>query len=187
MATNTTDLVLSNTEQRALDLLGRGILPTQVAAAIGVTDSAISQMLAKPEFAELVASLRYKNLLKHSERDTKADDIEDKLLKKLDGMIPFMMRPAEVVRAYQVVNGAKRRGSSAPEQITAQQEVVQLIMPVSITNQFTVNSANQVISAGQQPLITVQSGTMKALLDKHKESKNVPLLPSGKPESVESR
>lgn len=181
------ELVLSNTEKRALDLLGRGILPTQVAAAIGVTDSAISQMLAKPEFAELVASLRYKNLLKHSERDVKADEIEDSLLKKLHGMIPFMMRPAEVVRAYQVVNGAKRRGASAPEQITAQQEVVQLIMPVSITNQFTVNSANQVISAGQQPLITVQSGTMKALLDKHKESQNVPLLPHGSPESAESR
>lgn len=185
--TTSVELVLSNTEQRALDLLGRGILPTQVAAAIGVTDSAISQMLSKQEFADAVAELRYKNLLKHSERDVKADEIEDKLLKKLDGMIPFMMRPAEVVRAYQVVNGAKRRGQSAPEQITAQQEVVQLIMPVSITNQFTVNSANQVISAGQQPLITVQSGTMKALLDKHKESQNVPLLPHGNPESAESR
>ncbi len=181
------NLVLSNTEQRALDLLGRGILPTQVAAAIGVTDSAISQMLAKPEFSEAVASLRYKNLLKHSERDLKTDEVEDKLLKKLDGMIPFMMRSSEVIRAYQVVNGAKRRGQSAPEQITAQQEVVQLIMPVSITNQFTVNSANQVISAGQQPLITVQSGTMKALLDKHKESQNVPLLPHGTVPSTESR
>lgn len=181
------NLILSGNEQRALDLLGRGILPTQVAAALGITDSAISQMLAKQEFAEAVATLKYKNLLKHSERDVKADEIEDKLLKKLDGLIPFMMRPAEVVRAYQVVNGAKRRGASAPEQITAQQEVVQLIMPVSITNQFTVNSANQVISAGQQPLITVQSGTMKALLDKHKESQNVPLLPHGSPESAESR
>lgn len=177
------NLVLSNTEQRALNLLGRGILPTQVAAALGVTDSAISQMLAKQEFADAVSELRYKNLLKHSERDVKADELEDKLLKKLDGLVPFLMRPLEVARTYQILNSAKRRGASAPEAITAQQEVVQLVMPVTITNQFTVNSANQVISAGQQPLITVQSGTMKSLLDKHKESQNVKLLPHGSPET----
>lgn len=180
------NLVLSNTEQRALDLLGRGILPTQVAAALGITDSAISQMLAKQEFAEAVATLKYKNLLKHSERDVKADEIEDKLLKKLDGLIPFMMRPAEVARTYQIVNAAKRRGSSAPEHITAQQEVVTLVMPITVTNQFTVNSANQVISAGQQPLITVQSGTMKSLLEKHKEGQNVKLLSNGNSETQAS-
>lgn len=169
-------LALSYTEKRALDLLGKGISPTHVAAAIGITDSAISQLLSQPEFAELVAELRYKNLLTHSERDEKADTLEDKLLHKLDDLIPFLMRPLEVARVYQIVNAAKRRGQTVPESITTTQEVVQLIMPISITNKFTVNSANQVIQAGQQPLITVQSGNMQSLLTKHKESQSVKLL-----------
>lgn len=175
----TTELALSHTEKRALELLGKGISPTHVASAIGISDSAISQLLSRPEFAESVAELRYKNLLTHSARDENADSLEDKLLKKLEDLIPFLMRPLEIARIYQIVNSAKRRGQSTPESITAQHEVVQLIMPISITNKFTVNSANQVIQAGAQPLITVQSGSMQRLLNQHKESQNVQLLPNG--------
>jgi predicted transcriptional regulator len=182
----TTELVLSHTEKRALDLLGKGISPTHVAAAIGITDSAISQLLSRTEFAESVAELRYKNLLTHSERDERADTLEDKLLKKLEDLVPYLMRPLEVARIYQIVNSAKRRGQSTPESITAQQEIVQLIMPISITNKFTVNAANQVIQAGHQPLITVQSGSMQRLLTQHKESQNVQLLPDGNAQASSS-
>jgi hypothetical protein len=96
------------------------------------------------------------------------------------------MRPLEVARIYQIVNSAKRRGQSTPESITAQQEIVQLIMPISITNKFTVNAANQVIQAGHQPLITVQSGSMQRLLTQHKESQNVQLLPDGNAQASSS-
>lgn len=178
-ALSATKLVLSSTEQRALNLLGKGVTPSQTAAALGITESAISQLLAKDEFADAVAELRYKNLLAYSERDEKADSIEDRLLKKLNDCIPYLMRPMEIARIYQIINAAKRRGQSAPESITTAQEVVPLIMPTVITNKFTVNVNNQVIQAGQQPLITVQSGSMQALLNRHKEAQNVELLPSG--------
>jgi predicted transcriptional regulator len=175
------NLILSGTEERALVLLGKGVTPAQTAAALGITESAISQLLSKDEFADAVAELRYKNLLSHSERDEKADSLEDRLLKKLADCIPYLMRPMEIARIYQIINGAKRRGQSAPESITASQEVVPLIMPTIITNKFTVNVNNQVIQAGQQPLITVQSGSMQALLSKHKESQDVNLLTNGSP------
>ncbi len=174
-----TSLILSSTEERALNLLGKGVTPVQVASALGVSESAISQLLSKQEFADAVAELRYKNLLEHSARDEKADSLEDKLLKKLNDLIPYLMRPMEVARIYQIVNSAKRRGQSTPESITAAQEVVPLIMPTVITNKYTVNVHNQVIQAGQQPLITVQSNNMQALLNRHKEANNVNLLPNG--------
>ena len=171
------NLVLNSTEERALNLLGKGVTPAQTAMALGVTESTISQLLSNDEFAEKVAELRYTNLLQHSERDSKADTLEDKLLKKLNDLVPFLMKPIEVARVYQIVNSAKRRGQSTPESITTAKEVVPLVMPVTIINKFSVNSANQVIQAGAQPLITVQSGNMKALLDKHKEAQNVPFPP----------
>lgn len=180
------DLILSGTEQRALALLGKGVTPSQTAAALGITESAISQLLSRDEFADAVAELRYKNLLSYSERDEKADSIEDRLLKKLNDCIPYLMRPMEIARIYQIINAAKRRGQSAPESITTAQEVVPLIMPTVITNKFTVNVNNQVLQAGQQPLITVQSGSMQALLSKHKESQSVELLPHGSPSPQES-
>ena len=46
--------------------------------------------------------------------------------------MPFMVRPMEVARVLQIINAAKRRGSSAPEAITNQQTVVALNMPINV-------------------------------------------------------
>jgi predicted transcriptional regulator len=169
---------LTSTQERALSLLGKGVSPEQTALALGVTPSAISQLLSEEEFAEEVAKLRFTNLAKHSERDEKADLLEDALLERVKDLLPFISRPLEAVRAYQIINSAKRRGQSTPESITAQNEVVQLVMPVQIINQYTVNSHNQVIKAGEKDLITMQSGGMQKFLAKNKGPQDVKSLPS---------
>lgn len=158
----------TSTEERALTLLGQGLGPEVVASAVGVTVSRISQLLSSPEFSAQVAELRYKNLSKHNERDNAYDRMEDNLLQKLQDLLPFMVRPMEVLKAIQIINAAKRRGSSAPESITNQQTVVQLVMPTQIINRYTVNTHNQVIQAGQQDLVTVQSSSLPALLASRK-------------------
>ena len=160
MATTTT-----STEDRALTLLVQGLGPEVVAAAVGVSTSRISQLLSTPEFSSQVAELRYASLAKHNDRDNAYDKMEDDLLGKLKDCLPYMMRPMEILKAIQVINAAKRRGSSAPESITSQQTVVQLIMPTQILQSFTTNINNQVIKAGQQDLVTVQSSNMDKLLE----------------------
>ena len=159
----------STTESRALSLLSQGLGPEVVAAAVGVSTSRISQLLSTPEFAAQVAEGRYENLAKHNTRDNAYDSMED----ELKDCLPFMMRPMEVLKAIQVINAAKRRGSSAPESITSQQTVVQLIMPTQILQSFTTNVNNQVIKAGQQDLVTVQSASMDKLLSSSKGNRNV--------------
>jgi hypothetical protein len=154
----------TSTESRALQLLGQGLGAEMVASAVGVSVSRISQLLSETEFAAQVADLRFRNLSKHNERDSEYDKLEDELIIKMRDLMPFMVRPMEVARVLQIINQAKRRGSSAPESITNQQTVVQLNMPVSVYQKFTVNANNQVIQAGQQQLITVQSGNMAKLL-----------------------
>lgn len=161
------------TEDRALSLLGQGCGPELVASAIGVSVSRISQLLSTPEFAEKVAELRFASLARHNERDQRADRIEDLLLEKLENVIPFITDPMKLVAAYTRINAAKRRGSSSPEAITAQTQVVSLNIPSIVINQhikqdITVNMNNQVIKAGDQELITVQSGNMEKLLAKSK-------------------
>lgn len=171
MSTHSTS-VRSSTEEKALKLLGQGYGAGIVASACGVSESRISQLLSDPVFAEEVASLRFASLQKHNEVDSQYDDIEKKLLDTLNDLLPLMMRPMEVLKAISVINAAKRRGASAPEQITHQNAVVNLVMPVKIVNKFTTNITNQVIQAGSQTLETVQSS---ALLDKLKQkSLNAP-------------
>ena len=148
------------TEERAITLLGSGATPEQVASACGVTVSRISQLLSDPEFTVAVADLRFHNLSQHNARDSHYDSLEDAALKKLEDLFPLMMRPMEVLKTIAVLNSAKRRGVSAPEQVTAQQTVVSIVMPTVIVNKFVTNVQNQVIQAGNQELLTIQSGAL---------------------------
>jgi predicted transcriptional regulator len=158
-------LANSSTNDRALTLLGQGLGPEVVASALGVTTSAISQLLSQTEFAAKVAEARFRNLSKHNERDNAYDKLEDELIEKMKDLMPFMVRPMEVAKVLQIINAAKRRGASAPEHITNQQTVINLTMPTQILHRFVVNTANQVVQAGQQALITVQSGQLPHLVD----------------------
>jgi len=155
---------LSHTEERALKLLGDGFAPEQVASAIGVSPSRISQLLSDESFSQQVAELRYKTLAAHTERDSAYDSIEDQLLIKLKSSLSMLFDPMKIVKILQVINAAKRRGQSSQEQISAAQTVVQLNMPTQIYQQFVTNINNQVIKAGSQDLITVQSSQMAGLL-----------------------
>lgn len=162
----------TDTKERALKLLGDGIGAEIVAMAVGVSVSMISQYCADPEFSKSVAELRYKNLSKHTERDGKYDNLEDKLLERMETLLPMMYKSGEVLKALQIVNMAKRRGVTTPESLIGQKEVVTLTMPQVVLNQFNqqfiTNVNNQVIKAGDQDLVTVQSVRMNELLKARK-------------------
>lgn len=159
----------SSTEERALKLLGTGIKPEQVALAVGVEASRISQLLSQDEFALKVAELRYQNLAKHNERDNAYDSLEDEILEKLKQSLTYVFQPMQLLKVLQVLNAAKRRGASTPESITNSNPVLTLNIPTVIINKFTTNINNQVIEAGNQRLVTIQSGT---LMDKIKAAQN---------------
>ena len=151
---------LTKAEERALSLLGQGVIPEQAAAASGLSPSRISQLLSQEDFASRVAELRFESLSKHNERDAAYDSLEDDLIEKMRDCLPLMVRPQEILRAISVINAAKRRGASAPESITNQSTVINLVLPNQILTKFTLNQSNQVVQAGDQPLVTIQSGTL---------------------------
>lgn len=148
------------TREKALKLLGTGLGTEIVANALGVTPQAISNLLADEAFAAQVAEIRFTSLQKHNARDDRYDELEDSLLERFKSSASMMFKPAEILRAIQVINAAKRRGVSAPEQLTHQSEVVNLTLPTQIVQHFTTNIQNQVITAGAQELLTVQAGTL---------------------------
>lgn len=154
----------SPSESRALDLLGSGISPVQCAAALGLTESRISQLMSQEEFAQEVAQRRFNLLQSNNIRDSKYDSIEDRLLEKLSNCLDFMVRPMEIIRAITMINGAKRRGSSAPEIIHNQSTIVNLILPNQTINRFTTNIHNQVIKTDDRDLVTIQSSSLLSTL-----------------------
>lgn len=152
--------ITSSIEERAMHLLGLGIPAEQTAAALGVTASRISQLLAEKTFADRVSALRYENLQKHNKRDAAYDTLEDKLTAKLEKSLPLLVRPDQILAAIKVVNGAKRRGTTSTVTNTTNNTVVNLVMPVKVAQQFVKNVNNQVIKAGEQVLQTMQSSDL---------------------------
>lgn len=152
---------------KGLELLGSGISPVVVATTLGITEGAVSQWLSQKEFAEQVTARRFNNMQKHSARDAKWDELEDKLLQKMQDLIPFMFKPMEIFRALQLANSAKRRGPSAPENTHIANTVVNLQIPVQIVQKFTKNADNQVIELTAAPvkqsLVTIDSNSLLAL------------------------
>lgn len=164
--TNITSTSQSATETKALKLLGAGHSPEIVAQACGVSVSRVSQLLSSPEFSAKVLEIRYSSLQKHNDRDESYDALEDTLIKKIKDIIPFMMKPSEVLAAIRVINGATRRGVSAPPSEGTHQTTVNITLPAIITQQFVTNINNQVIKAGTQELVTIQSsGISKMVLE----------------------
>ncbi len=179
--------VPTSTEERALALLGSGVAPVVVASSLGVSESRISQLLSDDAFASQVATLRYESLQKHNARDGAYDDLEDKLIEKMQDCIPLMHRPMEILKAISVINAAKRRGQSTPESIVEKQQIIQLQIPVQIINKFQTNLQGQVTTittsdSKEQNLLTIQSGSLDSLIRErksHEAANTVASLASG--------
>lgn len=153
------------TYERALDLLGQGLSTSIVASALGVTDSAISQLLSNPDFAAKVQELRVAALRKSSELDNTYNDIEDKLLDKLERVMPIINKPRDILSAIKVINGAKRRGVQSTGNEMAQAKIVQITLPQVINTSYVTNVNNQITEVqdenGQsKTLVTMQSGSL---------------------------
>ena len=156
-------------EERALKLLASGVDQSSTALALGVTASRISQLLSEDNFAERLAAQRFQSLAKHNARDEEYDALEDQLLKQLKSSVPMIMQPEKIARVLQVVNNAKRRGASAPDNILQKQTVIRLTLPVQIVNKFSTNASQQILTVNDEPMITVQSGQMTKLLESRKD------------------
>lgn len=161
----------SSTEQRAIKLLAAGLQNSQAAAALGVTESRVSQMLAEENFAAEVAAAKFLAMEKRTTRDAAYDELEDTLLEKVKLASQFESRLPVLVKALQIINAARRSMTSGPAAGNLQQTVVNITIPQVAASMFTTNSNNQVISAGEQQLLTIQSGALHRMVQAEQKTK----------------
>lgn len=156
--------VMSATESRALDLLGDGHSQEVVASTLGVTSSRVSQLMAQDWFKEEVVKRRYSKQQEANLVDAKINRIEDKILDKLEKSLPLISRSTDLIKAFSVLNGAKRRGSqSDPNQTLINQTVVNLTMPVALVNKYKTDSNSQVIEVNDTPFLTAPSSILPSI------------------------
>lgn len=147
-------------EERALNLLARGLSQETVAQACGVDPSRISQLMADEGFRTKLVSMRFEKLGEHSKLDDRYDKMEAKLQDQLEKVIPMIHKPKEVMEAIKIINGLKRRSGLVDNTESHAGKVVTLIMPVAIMNKYQIKideATNRVIETQGQPLLTAQS------------------------------
>lgn len=170
-------VILLNMRDRAMELLGSNMTPSMTASILGCSEGLISQYMGEEEFATEVTKRRLKTLQATIQRDNKYDNAEDALLDKLKDLIPSMFDPLKILRAIQVINGAKRRGAMGNiDPTTTPQTVVPLVVPVNVAVQFLLNGNNEVIDVGGRSLTPMtQTGVMTKLRElKNDDSRQVP-------------
>lgn len=146
------------------ELLGSGLSNEIVASAVGCEPQYITQLMADENFAAEVIALRTASLQANSKRDRNIDRLEDKVIDKLEQAMDTMYKPQELLRTFQVLNAAKRRGVPAHESVTVNQQIVNLNIPQQVIQNFVMNRHGEVIEAEGQTLVTMPAKQLLAQL-----------------------
>lgn len=157
------------TAAKIAKLLGLGFPAERVANAVGCEPSYVSQLLSQDDFRDKVQEHKLLNLTAATERDQRADRVEEKLLVMVEQDIDrtqghCFKSTADKVRILTQINGLKRRGANADGAVTqVNNTVVQLVMPTWIKKQYEVvtDINNQIIEVDKTCLVSMQSGTIE--------------------------
>ena len=148
--------------EKIKELLGNGLSNEIVASTIGVHPSYISQLMSDEDFYNDVVELRTQALAANTVRDRSLDSLEDRLIEKLDEAISerLIYKPNEILRAFQVINSAKRRGVSSQESTVINNTIVTLSIPKTVTREFVTNKVGEVIEVEGQTMITMPASAL---------------------------
>lgn len=156
---------LTATQRQILDLLGQGLSHAVVASAVGCSPGLITQLMSSEIFSNEVALARSTALTAATKRDRSIEKIEDKLINKLDSLIPYITKPMEVVSALAAVNKMERRGTRSEQSHVINQTIVNLQLPTQLQQRFTKNIAGEVIEVEGKTLTTMPAATLLKQLE----------------------
>lgn len=163
-------------KERIKKLLGHGLSNEQVASAVGVSPSYISQLISDEEFANSVSVLRTAALTAATERDKSIDGLEDRILKQLSDSIDNngFYKPKDLLHAAAVINNMKRRGTAGVNAGAVKAPIVELNMPVTFIQQFVTTPKHEVVEIGGKTLVPMTAGTLLNILADKKGNENGP-------------
>lgn len=166
---------------RAIKLLGSGALQVEVAKALGVSESQVSQWMAERDFSEQVSELVKKNFADQCVIDENYNRVERKLSERLLSAAEMMFDPDKILRTLKFVNEAKRK--VAPQEnsngmngngTTIFNAPVTLILPAPVAKEFIFNPYNEIVGIDGKEVTTISS---KGIEDLAKINKNPVVKP----------
>lgn len=158
---------MSAMQEKIVEMLGAGVTPVQVARAVGCEESYVSQILAVPELHGRITELRAVRAAQYIEHDDTIEEMEKRALVRLSNAIDFL-RPMEALKAFQVLNSAKKKSDAASRQDVPTSTVVNINLPAAAITQFKLTSDKQVIEVDGRSMATMPAAKVAQMLREKK-------------------
>lgn len=157
-------LALNGVQEKIKDLLAAGVSQTQVAAAVGVSDGYISQLMEDENFRTAVIMSRGEIAVNDVKADQEVDDIEEAARQKIKGLLAFETKISTVLKVYQVMNAAKRKTEPTAATIPNAGVIVNISLPQKAIVDFTLTADKQVVEVAGRSMATLPSNVVHAKL-----------------------
>lgn len=150
-------------KEHAINLLAQGIPTSQVAAAVGVSDSYISQLKADEEVQRQIAEKQAAHSIADSNFDDTLERAESLALEKIEKNLPFA-NMGQALAAFRILNGARRRKDEVLQKDTALSVTVNLTLPANNIPRYITNQANEIIEVEGKTMLSASAKTLDQIL-----------------------
>lgn len=150
-------------KEHAINLLAQGIPTSQVAAAVGVSDSYISQLKADEEVQRQIAERQAAHSIADSNFDSTLERAEAMALEKIEKNLPFA-NMGQALAAFRILNSARRRKDELIQKDTAVSVTVNLTLPANNIPRYITNQANEIVEVEGKTMLSASVKTLDQIL-----------------------
>jgi hypothetical protein len=160
-----------DTRERLITYLVAGATQAQAAAALGISESYVSDMHAEDSFKEELASRKMAALESSISTENQIKKVESLAITKLEKLMPTIMDPMKALAIFKVTNAARISQTVVSNPAVAATAIVNLHLPTVLLQNYKADSSNRIISINDTPMITLQSANVERLSDEHDRTK----------------
>jgi len=165
---------MTGLQSRAKEMLVAGLPQTAVAARLGITDSAVSQMMSDPDFASEVEQARLETTEADHKFDSKLEETESQALDNIAAKIRFG-NLQQSLQAFKVLNGARRRKDGVNNAQTTIGNAVQINMPTVLMPVYVLNGKSEIVEVDGKTMISASPKRMEEISRQRSPERQLPL------------
>lgn len=150
------------TVDKIISYAAKGYKQVEIARALGVDESYVSQILSDPDNAAKVEETAVAITEANDNFDAKIDTAEDIALEGVKRRLP-MAKFEQQLSALKVLNAMKRRRDTAPATRQQQGTVVNLQLPQVASATYIMNASNEIVEVSGRTMITATKDQLPML------------------------
>lgn len=154
---------INHTIQAIIKYAGRGFRQVEIAKAVGVEESYVSQVLSTPEYAALVEQFAVAQSEENEKFDEKLDKVEATALDIVSRKLNMATNLRDALNAATRLNAMKRRRDTAPATRAPQATIVPLILPQVVAVKYIANQQSEIVEVEGRTMLSATPASLEGL------------------------